>query len=221
MKRTFSFSEIMLWIIMLLPYAYLAIIWDKLPETVATHFDINGEPNGWSNKTTLIWLPGLLIFLAYGLFWLIPKIDPKKKLEKMGDKYEKLKWIFVSLMSIISIITIFAAQNKGGSITSQLLVIALGIFFVLIGNYFQTITHNYFIGIRTPWTLESDVVWKKTHKMAGKWWMAGGLLSVLAALILPNTLIMPVFISITLIIAFVPIIYSYIAYKRLGEQTTA
>lgn len=219
MKKSINFSEIMLWLVMLLPFGYLAMIWSGLPETVPTHFNIKGEPDGWGSKSTLIWVPAFLVVLGYGLTWLIPKIDPKRKIEQMGEKYERLRWVIIGLMSALSCVIIFSAQSEGGAISNQLITIVLGLAFVLLGNYFQTIRHNYFIGIRTPWTLENETVWKNTHRMAGKWWMLGGLAVILAALLLPNDFVMPIFLVITGVITLVPIVYSYLEYKKLGKAT--
>ncbi len=217
MKKSIRFSEIILWLVMLMPFVYLALVWGDLPETIPTHFNIKGEPDGWGNKLTLIWTTCFLNALGYILMWLIPRIDPKKKIEQMGEKYDKLRWVVIGLMSALSCVIIFSAQAKGGHTTNQLITIVLGLAFVLLGNYFQTIRHNYFIGIRTPWTLENETVWKQTHRMAGKWWMLGGLVAILAALLLPNNLVLPVFLVVTGVISLVPIVYSYLEYKRLGK----
>lgn len=209
MKKSINFNEFILWAIMLTPFIYLASIWNSLPETVATHFNSEGVADGWGSKNTLIWLPFAMIFLTYFLMWLAPKIDPKKKLKAMGKRYDQIRWVIIGLMSALSILIIYSSNMEGIQLNNSLLYAGIGVFYSLIGNYFPTIKHNYFVGIRTPWTLENEEVWKKTHRMAGPLWMIGGVLVVLTALLLPSNLVFTSFIVLTLLMAFIPMIYSY------------
>ncbi len=220
MKKSINFSEVFLWVIMLIPFIYLATIWSGLPETVPIHFNGKGEADGWGSKNTLIWMPAALIFLTYGLLLVIPKIDPKKKLETMGKKYEQIKWIMVGLMVAISIMIIYSAKNGEIGLNANLLFAGIGIFYALIGNYFPAIKHNYFLGIRTPWTLENETVWKRTHRLAGGWWMVGGIVIVLSSLMFSNEVALPIFVVITLVIALVPIIYSYFEFKKVSNTVS-
>lgn len=218
MKKTINFSEIILWALMLMPFIYLATIWDSLPETIATHFNGSGEADGWGSKETLIWGPLVMLALSYGVFWLIPSIDPKQKIGAMGKKFEAVKWIVVLLMVAVSILWIYSSQNGNSSI--NMLFVVFGIFFTLMGNFMPTIKHNYFVGIRTPWTLENETVWKKTHRMAGGWWLAGGIVIVLASLLLSNAWVLPVFITVTVIIALVPMVFSYLEFKKQSSAVS-
>ena len=86
-----------------------------------------------------------------------------------------------------------------------------------LGNYFQAVRPNYFIGIRSPWTLESETVWKKTHRAAGRLYMLGGLAIALAALFLSPTSVTPVMIGVISILVFVPFIHSYVLFKKEKE----
>jgi len=91
----------------------------------------------------------------------------------------------------------------------------------MLGNYFKTIQPNYFIGIRTPWTLENEIVWKETHRLAGKMWFAGGILIVLASLILGKQFITYVFLAIMAIITAIPLLYSYFKFEEIKKQHKA
>ena len=180
MKLTFK-KELPLIGIVLAPFIYLAIIWNTLPEKVPTHWNYKGEVDKWGDKYSLIALLFLLPVLTYVLMVVVPKIDPKKKIEQMGGKYYQLKFILVLFMSMLAFIILHLTQNPSVS-SPNLIAIPLGILFIALGNYFKVIQPNYFIGIRTPWTLESKEVWKLTHIMAGKLWIVGGLLIVLGSL---------------------------------------
>jgi len=87
-----------------------------------------------------------------------------------------------------------------------------------LGNYFKVIKQNYFLGIKTPWTLESEEVWKLTHILAGKLWIVGGLLIVISSLVIPENINFYFFISITAIISIVPIVYSYLIFMKLKKS---
>jgi uncharacterized membrane protein len=96
-----------------------------------------------------------------------------------------------------------------------MILVLVGILFVFMGNYFKVIKPNYFIGIKTPWTLENEEVWKLTHLLAGKMWVIGGIAIVIGSLIVPEDINFYIFMSITAVISFVPIVYSYFIYKKL------
>jgi uncharacterized membrane protein len=87
-----------------------------------------------------------------------------------------------------------------------------------LGNYFKVIKQNYFLGIKTPWTLESEEVWKLTHILAGKLWIVGGLLIVIFSLVVPEDINFYLFITTTAIITIVPIVYSYLIFKKLKKS---
>lgn len=199
--------------IVLLPFMYLAYIWNQLPEKVPVHWNAKGEIDRYGEKAELILIPLLLPLLVYVIFLVVPKIDPKKKLKNMGNKLQTLKVLMTSFMSILALFIIYSAKNQSFD-NSNYLFILIGILYIILGNYFKTIKPNYFIGIRTPWTLENESVWKETHKLGGKMFFIGGILVVLSSFILDNEPNSIVFLTITTVIAIVPIVYSYILFKK-------
>lgn len=208
-------KEVILWIFILLPFIYLFMIWDKLPETVPTHFNIKGEADDWSHKTMLIYLPCMLGIGVYLLMLVIPSIDPKKRIAEMGEKFYMIRFITVVFMSVLSLYILYTTQSGSMSGGNFFLVIT-GAFFAAVGNYMQAMRPNYFVGIRTPWTLESEEVWKNTHRLGGKIWMIGGSMIVLLALLIHNQkTVFIVFMVMVFILAGVPIIFSYFDFKRL------
>ncbi|WP_417443810.1 SdpI family protein [Joostella sp.] len=90
----------------------------------------------------------------------------------------------------------------------------IGVLYIIFGNYFKTIKANYFIGIRTPWTLENDNVWKKTHKLGGILWFIGGIIVVLSSLISDKPTNFRIFLGVTILITVIPIIYSYVVFNK-------
>jgi uncharacterized membrane protein len=211
-------KEVGLILLSLMPIVLIWIVWDQLPERIATHFDINGEPNGWSSKTGFISMAGFLGPGLYLLLLFLPKFDPKKRLTEMGNKYYSLRLILGVFMSSILVYIIYSSI-PGNQHSFNFVFVALGALFAVLGNYFQTIRPNYFIGIRTPWTLESTEVWNSTHRLAGKLWLIGGLLSILLSFVIPNDLFKVVFISIVIVITLVPVVHSYLEFKKIKNQS--
>ncbi|PJJ07115.1 putative membrane protein [Flavobacterium sp. 1] len=203
--------------IVLMPFIYLAFIWKTLPDKVPTHWNYKGEVDHWGDKFSLIGLLFMLPVLTYILLLVIPKIDPKKRIAFMGGKFYQLKFFLVLCMSMLALFIIFITKNQSFS-SSNLIYIILGVLFLVLGNYFKVIQPNYFIGIRTPWTLENNEVWKLTHVFAGKLWFIGGLLIVLGGLIFENNSFTIAFLSLVAILAIVPIVYSYIKFKEIEKK---
>jgi uncharacterized membrane protein len=166
----------------------------------------------------LIIIPILLPLLVYIIFLVVPKIDPKNKLNKMGNKLQTMKFLLTIFMSILAIFIIYTAKNESFA-NPNYIVLLIGILYIIFGNYFKTIKANYFIGIRTPWTLENEKVWKETHKLGGKLWFAGGIIVVITSLILEKETNFTIFLIITGIITIIPIVYSYLIFKN--ERKTA
>ncbi|MBA6154731.1 SdpI family protein [Gelidibacter maritimus] len=204
--------------IVLLPFLYLAYIWNQLPEKVPMHWNIKGEVDRYGEKIELIIIPILLPLLVYIIFLVVPKIDPKNKLNNMGNKLQTIKFILTTFMSILALFILYTAKNETYA-NPNYIVLLVGVLYIIFGNYFKTIKANYFIGIRTPWTLENETVWKKTHQLGGKLWFAGGIIVVISSLILAKGMNFTIFLTITGIIIIIPIIYSYLIFKN--ESRTA
>jgi uncharacterized membrane protein len=199
----------------LLPFVYLAYIWNELPKEVPMHWNASGEIDRWGDKSELFMMLFMLTGISYFVFLIIPYIDPKQKLQNMGNKLNNLRLILGLFMSALAIYILYSVQQKTSN--PVLIFPLIGLLFAFLGNYFKTIKPNYFIGIRTPWTLENEDVWKKTHLMGGKLWFIGGLLMAMT-FVLPNTIQFYTFMGITAVISIVPIVYSYLEFKKAKNQ---
>ena len=131
----------------------------------------------------------------------------------MGEKYTNLRIILTLFFSAIMCYIIYSSLPEKTFNPNFLLACISGLF-VLLGNYFQTIRPNYFVGIRTPWTLENEDVWKKTHKTAGKIWMAFGILAIILAFFLPTKIFTAMFLTFVCIMVCAPVIHSYVLFRR-------
>ncbi len=202
--------------VVLLPFIYLAYIWNTLPAEVPVHWNMQGEIDRYGDKTELLLIPFLLPLLTYLIFLVVPKIDPKNKLKNMGNKYNIIKVLLTVFMSILALFILYSSKNQSLS-NPNYIILLVGVLYIILGNYFKTIRSNYFIGIRTPWTLENETVWKETHKLGGKLWFLGGLIVVFASMVLDKQSNFTLFITVTIIISLVPIIYSYFKFQEVTK----
>ncbi|MFT5890922.1 MAG: putative membrane protein [Dokdonia sp.] len=206
-------KEIPLLCIVILPFLYLGYLYADLPETVPTHWNIDGDIDDWGSKSMLWIIPFMTSFLVYILVTLAPKIDPKGQIKQMGAKFHQLKFIMVLFSAVLGLYILYATQQQS-MFSPKGIFILLGVFFTALGNYLPSVKPNYFIGLRTPWTLESATVWKKTHRLTGKLWVLGGLLIIVLSLLIPQPQNLIVFFVITAIITIIPLVYSYVWYKQ-------
>lgn len=206
-----KYKEILILIIVALPLLILWVHWNKIPEVVAMHWNAAGEVDDTGHKSSLLLMMLLLNLPLYFILLLIPKIDPKKKVDyKSLYSLRLLLHLFMSGLGVV--IMRSAVHPDSDSIQSIFSII--GLLFAFLGYYFTKIKHNYFIGIRTPWTLESEEIWTKTHKFASAFWMIGGSLIVLLDFVLEKEQLTMYFIAIVLIISLIPIGYSYMLFTK-------
>lgn len=210
-------KEIPLLAIVAIPFIYVAFIWNTLPERIPLHWNINGEIDRWGPKIAIFIAPVLTVLLVYVLFLVIQKIDPKGKIEKMGGKFQTLRFVLTLFMSALSVYIIYVTQRGENSLPHGIFVL-VGLLFTALGNFFKTIRPNYFLGIRTPWTLENEAVWKSTHVLAGKLWFVGGLVIALIALLSGTKMALYIMLGIILIITLIPVVYSYTEFRRLKNE---
>jgi len=218
--KKFTYADLLALVIALVPLGYLQWVYDELPAIVPMHYGADGKPNGFGPKSELFVLQAILIgasILAYLLMKFLSSIDPKKQVKAGEQTFQKLGMGLIVFFAALSLVITFAAVNKTLEINKLILPLT-GLLFVFLGNIMYSIKPNYFAGVRTPWTLESEGNWRATHRLAGKVWVAGGIIVTVAMLVLPDKADIFVFLPCILIMAFIPIIYSYIYYKRYGAK---
>ena len=194
--------------IILIPLIAGLVMWNTLPDTMPVHWNAQGEADGYSNKTFAVVIMPVILLAVHLLCLFITSADPKNKnIEK------KPFFLVVSIIPILSLAVggCTYATALGHKIDiSVVMPLIMGGLFVVIGNYLPKCRQNYTIGIKIPWTLSSEENWNKTHRFAGIVWVIGGAL-VMATSFMGSVYIMT---AILLIMAFIPIIYSYAVYRR-------
>lgn len=204
-----------IWGIFILSLITGLFAFSNLPEEIPIHFNEVGDADNFGSRWTIFLAPGinfLTIFLAEGL----KKIDPKKEAYKKFEKayYNVLFFVCVLLWGT-QLYTIAYIYNIPINI-ARIMPVIMGIMFVYIGNLMPKFKHNYFVGIKTSWTLASEKVWYLTHRFAGKVWVVFGILIIFTAF-LPLQYISWVFIGVTLLVVLLPVVASYIYYQRVEE----
>lgn len=189
------------------------VLFDKLPEQMPTHWNIAGEPDSWMDKNIAIYLFPAITFVIVLLFPILSRIDPRK------DKYVLFRkpWLilqmaFVLFFAYIYFVSLYLALNPEVTMT-PFIFWGIGILFIVIGNYLGKVRHNYFVGIKTPWTLDNEEVWNKTQRVGGWAFMIAGLMIFTNGFI--QWQLVPVMIAAIVIAAVIPIVYSYILYRKI------
>lgn len=217
MKTTFL-KEVPLLLIIAAPLVYLAYVWSVLPSEVPMHYNIEGNVDRYGSKSELVLVIAALCIVPYLIMLVIPKLDPKGKIEKMGSKYHQLKIVMVIFMSALASYCVYFVA-KGGSAPPNGPIALISLFLAVLGNYFQSVRPNYFIGIRTPWTLENETVWRDTHRLAGRIWLVSGILLAVLSFFLEAKIFMPIFIGAIVCMTLIPIVYSYVKFREVKRQS--
>lgn len=169
-----------------IPVIVLALIYGKLPEMVPTNFGIDGTVNAYGPKSTMIMLALLPAGLGL-LMQFLPMIDPRRKAYTVFQKYYDLFALMMTVfMTVMFLIVTVETMHPGTVSIGRIITAMVSCIFVVIGNMMGKVKHNYFFGIRTPWTLSDPDVWIRTHSLGGKIWFVMGILLLPAALLLPE-----------------------------------
>ena len=192
-------------ILILLPSLVGCVFWNQLPEEIPTHFNLLGQADGYNHKMSAIFgLPTLMLLMHWLLLFIMIK-DPKSS--NISSKIQLLIYWTIPFVSCLLMISIFG-EFLGYSMMSGLLAqIFMGVVMIVIGNYLPKTHRNYIIGIRLPWTLENDENWRKTHRLAGKIWVLGGLLLFLNSFV--QLYVYWVFFLTLFFVVIIPSVYSY------------
>ncbi|GAA4453116.1 SdpI family protein [Nibrella saemangeumensis] len=218
MKKNVMYSEWVLLLTLALPFVTLLFLYNQLPESVPFHFGADGQPDRFGPKLGLVGIFGGMTVFLYLLFRLIPAIDPKQNLNTSA--YYKIRLVISVFWGVLMSFMWYAitTESAGESLLSYILAGA-GLMLAGIGNVMYSIRPNYFVGIRTPWTLESETVWRRTHQKAAPVFVAVGLLAAVLALLLPLPVKVWAFMGSIMLVVFWSLWYSYYIYRQEKAQS--
>ncbi|MEP7014343.1 MAG: SdpI family protein [Verrucomicrobiota bacterium] len=210
MKNKLNWLEAVL---LIAPFAILAALWSKLPSRVPIHWNIRGEIDGWSSKTTgmlILPLTGLaVVVLLHILSWLDPKLRRSlHKTDRMHRVLQILRLVFAAFFGVLSSVQIAVALDQ--TIPSgRMLMASILILLAVLGNYFGNLRPNYFFGIRTPWTLENPETWRATHRLGGRLIFFGSLFLLILQFFLSQSAFGFVFVTLMLLLVVWAFVYSW------------
>lgn len=209
-------SEIISLLIIMISFIIGIYFYSLLPDKVASHWNARGEVDGYMSKFGGLFLMPIISLVLLLLFIIIPKIDPLKhnieKFRKYFNGFIVLMMLFLFYLYILTILWNIGVRFN----FVHLLVPIFSIFFYYCGILIQKAQRNWFIGIRTPWTLSNEQVWNKTHKIGGILFKIAGIISLIGILLPEYALF---FVICPVIIASLfPVIYSYFEYQKLSKN---
>ena len=190
-------------LIILLPMLAGILLWDQLPEKMAIHWDANGEANGWTSRPVEVFgLPLFLLAIHFICAW---GTDLDKRNRNQNEKIKQITLWIAPAVSLLGNSSTYAAAMGQEMDIVRYATLFMGLVFLMIGNYMPKCKQNYTIGIKLKWTLESEENWYATHRLAGKIWMAGGLVILICGFFSVHA---PVFV-LFLLMVFIPVVYSW------------
>jgi Predicted integral membrane protein len=219
-------KHIIMVLITISPLLYMLIVWDTIPDEVNLRtsygFTEGRDAVSLESKNGLWGAIGLLvvvILVVYGLAQNIKLFDPKRTDKPFSNVFNKISVGMVILLTAMNFVILL--DNIGRIENApKLMMPIVGVLFAFLGNTMHNIKPNYYIGLRLPWTLNSDDNWRKTHQLAGKLWFAGGLLFAISYIIKPELWSDRTFFLLIVVLVLVPSAYSFMLFRKEKSQTS-
>lgn len=211
MKNIFkSRSFLIPFAVCLLPFVIGAVFYGRMPEQMATHFDYNFQPDDYSSREFALFGMPAFMTAMFVLCICLLETDPKKR--GMDGRLKAItRWIIPILSVVVQCITISYALDNSLNLV-RFIPILIGVLFVLMGNYLPKCRQNYTMGIKLPWTLNSEENWERTHRFGGKMFVIAGLFMIPAAFF--GGYAAATVFALALIACFLPTVYSFVLYKK-------
>jgi uncharacterized membrane protein len=203
--------------LVILAFVAAAALYDRLPACVPIHWNARGEANGFAPKSWGAFLmPGVMAG-SYLLLLVVPRISPRGfAIQRFQRVFEIFQTAILAFLLLTTVLILLA--GVGVKVPMDRTIYAgVGLLFVVLGNFMGKVTRNFFVGIRTPWTLASDEVWLRTHRLGGKLFVLAGLGLCVSGLLRGG--LIPLLAAVV-IAGVVPVIYSYVLYRRIEGTPT-
>ncbi len=205
-------------LVILLPIVFGLMMWNDLPDMIMTHWGADGNADGMGGKSFLVFGIPVIFFACHLLTLILTSLDKRQK-----DQTPKALGIIFWILPMISLCVNVVMYNVAldGKIDLGMFIPAfLGVAFILMGNYMPKVRQNSSLGIKVSWALQNEENWNKTHRFGGKLMVLLGFVMILSAL-LPIKLTIIVFVTVIVIYAIAPVLYSYLIYKKHREEGIA
>lgn len=187
-------------------------LWPHMPARVPNHWDVDGRPNGYAPRFWALAAWPLLILGLAVLSAVLPRISPKRfEMESFAGVYTALMLAIQGAMLVLGIAAMLAGAGHAVPMAT-IAPLAIGVLLVVLGNYMGKLRRNFFVGIRTPWTLASEAVWERTHRLAGWMYVPTGVAMVALAL---AGAVSGWSLAAVVVVLLIPHVCSYFIYRRL------
>ena len=199
-------------LVLLIPVIVGLLLWDRLPDPMPSHWNIDGEVDGWTSKAfTVFGIPALMLALQWVCIF-AAKADPKY--ENYNPKMFKLAfWVCPAIGLLLSGMVYPAALGYSVPIET-VMPLFMGALFIVVGNWLPKCQQTYTMGIKLPWTFASEANWNATHRFGGKVWVIGGVLTMLTAFFGSFWLLMVILAAMVIL----PTVYSYLYYRNHEKE---
>jgi uncharacterized membrane protein len=218
MNRKYNWLFVL--VLIAIPFAYAFYLYPSLPSRIPIHFNLKGEADGWGSPGSIFLGPAIMGCVSLFVFFIISNVkylDPKRYADTNTDDYAVLGLGVVIFLSILSLSILYSVVNESLR-DGKFVFVLVGLLFCGLGLYFKKVKQNYFVGLRLPWTLEDENNWNATHQFASKFWVIGGILISLFAILLKGVMLLFTFFSIVLLMVFFPVMYSYRFFKKTNNK---
>lgn len=194
-------------------YAFSAIVWNRLPERMATHWNMSGEVDGWSSRAFgAFGLPTVALATLLLLLFL-PRIDPRREnYAKFAGTYDLVVTLIVAFLVMVHVLVLGTALGWPVNV-ARIIPPAVGVLLLALGNVLPRARQNWWFGVRTPWTLSDERVWARTHRVGGRLLVLAGFVT-LATVALPLEWAAPVLMVAVMGAALGSVVYSYFAWRQ-------
>ncbi len=218
MNKNYDYKQEMkkdwyLFLLILVMFLSGIALYSRLPDQIPIHWNIEGEVDDYASRFWGVFMPPFTNLLVLLTFTFMPLLDPRKEnYPKFSRSYRAIKAITVVFFAVLHFLVLAFALGYELDI-SRIVVVGAALLFIVMGNYLPKVKHNYFVGVRVPWTLASEKVWKKTHRFAGKLFVISGIiifLSIFVSEIIRFWLIM----ICALVTSLASMVYSYLVYRQ-------
>lgn len=210
MKR-YKWSLILSTAALLLPVVVGLVLWSRLPDSVATHFDFNNVPNGWSPKWVVVFgIPAFMFAIHLLCLWATIRVGGEKK----GVPIGLLCWV-VPVISLMTEGMVYAYALEIAVDIGLVACLMMGVIFVALGNYLPKCQVNSVCGVRVPWTMSDPDIWARTHRVAGICMVVCGVALLVGAWL--ESLRIAMF-CLLFVAVLLPLVYSYVIYKKKQKQ---
>jgi uncharacterized membrane protein len=215
MKRPLTIAAVLT----VLAWVGTAVVYPWLPETIASHWNIEGQPDQFSPKWFGAFILPASMILMLGLALVLPRISPRHfEVDTFKSTYWMVMLLVLALLAYMHVVTLWAGANGRIDVGRAVFGGIFG-FLAIMGNYLSKVRRNFWMGVRTPWTLASDRVWNDTHRLAAKTFVIAGAGGVIVTLLpLPLGVWMGLGIGLLLLGALIPVVYSLVHYKQLEAR---